>query len=344
MESSFCVVLLILVNVTMRVALSLIPNLKNKDKIFIVLSFISLWIFLSIREPYSDMVTYEKYFQSLDTGNFETVFVNRWEILFKILLFIIRLITNDTHVMMSIIAFITLIGPFLFIKRYSKNYLLAIVMFVALGSFHIQFYILRQAIALSIFLMAFHFIGEKKIFKYCLAIIIATLFHKTAFILLLLYPIVNIPSSKYKNAVMIIITMFGLIFSSQISNLLMSGFYDEYTEKVYSGSGVGMFLLYVSMYVVYLILKRWISIKQKGEILKANLFTIILQFFTVANNRFCRLADYTRDSFAISIPNSVQQLSAKNRMLFSVILIVACILFIIITDNIEGYSVFFMAG
>ncbi|MBR2994884.1 EpsG family protein [Candidatus Saccharibacteria bacterium] len=344
MESSIYVVLLILVNVAIWVILSLIPRLKNKNKIFLVLSFISLWVFLTIREPYSDMIAYEKYFKTLNTSSFEVVFVNRWEILFKVLLFMIRLITSDTHVMMGIIALITLAGPFLFIKRYSNNYLLAIVMFIAFGSFHIQFYILRQAIALSIVLMAFHFIGEKKFFKYCLAIVIAALFHKTSCIMLLLYPIVNIPPSRYKNVAMGIVMALGVIFSSQLSNFLMIGFYDEYTERVNFGNGIGMLLLYVCMYMVYLLLKRWRRTNEKEEITKGNLFAIIMQFFAVINNCFSRLVDYVRDSFVIAIPNSVQQLNAKNRMLLSVVVIIACVLFVLITGNIEGYSICFLNG
>lgn len=339
MESAYYVILLIAINVIIWIILSMIPRLKHRNQIFIVLSFISLWIFLCIREPYSDMIAYNNYFKSIDVDHFERLFDNRWEILFKILLYSIKLITSDTRVMLCIVAFITLIGPYLFIHRYSRSYLLTVVMFIAIGTFHIEFYVLRQAVAMSIVLACFHYIGEKRLLKYCIVIAIASLFHKTALVLLLLYPLVNIPPSKYKNIAITVISVLALVFSSQISNYLISDFYSLYADKVFSGGGVKLFLFYVFIYVVYLLLKKYSPRKEKEEITKASLFTIFMQLFTVQNNAFSRIAAYTRDSFCILIPNAIQELKGKNRMLFSIIVIGGCICYVIITGMFSDYSI-----
>ena len=109
MDSSFYVVVLILVNVIIWAILLMTPRIKHRNGIFLVLSFISLWIFLSIREPYSDMIVYRHFFELLEVDHFDSIFENRWEIFFKIFLYGIRLITNDPHIMFCIIAFVTLI-------------------------------------------------------------------------------------------------------------------------------------------------------------------------------------------------------------------------------------------
>ena len=339
MDSSWYVLSLILINVALWIALSLIPRFKYRDKVFIVLSFVSLWIFLSIREPYSDMIGYTHYFQSIDTSNFGAVLENRWEVLFKVLLFGIRLITDDPQAMLSIVAFITLMGPFLFFKRYSRNYLLSIVMFIALGSFYMEFYIVRQAIALSVFLIVFHFISEKKLLKYCLGIIIAALFHKTALILLIMYPLVNVPPSKYKNIAIAVISILVIIFSTQITGALMSDFYSEYIDKVTFGNGVSLFLLYVFMYIVYALVRRKLKTTEEDAVIKASWLSIFLQFFAIQNNAFCRLANYTRDSFCVLIPNSIQKLRSKDRMLFSIIIVIACVCFVMGVGLIKGYNI-----
>lgn len=339
MNSLKYVVLLVSFNVALWAILSITPRInKYKKRIFIVLSFVLLWLFLSIREPYSDMITYDNYFHSINVSHFETVFQNRWEILFKVLLFGIRAITNHTHVMMAIIAFITLLGPFLFIKRYSKNYLLSVVMFITIGTFSMQFYVIRQAIALSIFLMAFHYIGEKKLLKYILAIIVAALFHKTALILLLIYPLINIPPSKYKNIVVAVLALLTLIFEPIVSNLLIMDFYEQYSDKVISGDGIALFSVYVLMYAVYAILSRRINEKEKIEIKGLGLFTVFLQFFSILNNLFSRIVKYSRNSFVILIPNLVQRYNVKSKIFFSIILIIACICFAAATNPFEGYS------
>ena len=79
-------VLLIFINIIIWVSFSLVPRLKDKKMVCLVLSFISLWFFLSVREPYSDAIAYKNYFNSLDVENFSVIFKNRWEILFKVLL------------------------------------------------------------------------------------------------------------------------------------------------------------------------------------------------------------------------------------------------------------------
>ena len=161
-----------------------------------------------------------------------------------------------------------------------------------------------------------------------MAIIVASLFHKTALVLLLVYPIVNIPRSKYKNVFLTVITILCLMFSSQISNLLMNDFYDRYADKVFSGGGIKLLLFYIILFIVYLILKRYSRDKEKESIVKISLFTIIMQFFAVQNNAFSRIAAYTRDSFCFIIPNSIQELNAKNRLLSSILIIVMCICYI----------------
>ena len=339
MESSWCAVLLILVQVLLWIGISKFPHIKHKKLVFIVLSFVSMWIFLAIREPYSDMLSYEKYFYSLKPDNFEVAMQRGWEIFFKLLLYCIKMITSNAHVMRCIIAFLTLIGPFCFIKRYSKNYLLSIVMFIALGTFYMQFFILRQAIAISIFLLAFHFITDKKLIKYCLSIIAAALFHDTAIVLLLIYPIVNIPDSKVKKRVMGAITILSLVFSPLIIRLLTSSVYKEYANGTF---GDGMFLLafYAVMYMIYAMMVRKVSCpKERKEIVATSLFTAFWQFFTIQNSVFCRMANYTRDSFCILIPNLAQELKGRRRVLFSALVVAACVCFVLATGAFSWYNI-----
>lgn len=353
---------------------------KHRDAIFIILSFVSILVFLCIREPYSDMLVYEDFFNKLDVNKIETINGKDWEILFKLLLYGIKFITSNTIILRCILAIITIIGPYLFIKRYSKNYLLAIVMFIAIGSFSMQFYVLRQAIAISIFLAAFHFVTDKKAIKYCLAILAAVLFHKTAIVLLIIYPLVNAKPSRLKNIIVATLTFTGLIFSPLISSLLVNNFYSEYSDGA-SGKGVHLLLLYIGMYVIYIFLvwrlrvnkknttrKRASKKRMRGTALgvgselaaakaevkdieffitasneftidRSALFTIFWQFFATQNNMFCRLANYTRDSFCILVPNLIAELSGRNRVLFSLAVIIACIFFILVTGRFDWYSV-----
>ena len=367
MSGSWSAVLLILVNVALWGIIHLIPNLKNKKLIFLVLSFVSLLVFLCIREPYSDLLRYEDFFTKLKVGEIEAINQKDWEIGFRLSLYVIRFFTDNTLVLRCFIALATLTGPFLFFKRYSKNYLLTISMFIALGTFSLHFYVLRQAIAVSIFLAAFHLITDKKAIKYCMAIIIAALFHQTAAVLLLIYPLVNVPQSKKKTIVVTVITAAGIIFSPLIANLLVGKFYSEYSDGT-AGGGVRLLILYICIYAFYMFLtwriyvykrrvkskkmSKWTKLKKEalttiGAIKKQDWFaadrsalvTMFWQFFATQNNMFCRLANYTCDSFCVLVPNSIQDLNKKERVIFTVCTIITCICFILITGRLSWYNV-----
>lgn len=337
-NSSLCIIILILINVLIWIIASLFSKSKKKNTIFLVISFVSLWVFLLIREPYSDMNGYISYFGSINTNNFNMVLENRWEVLFKVLLFIIKIFTSDYRVMMGIVAALTLIGPFLFIKKYSNNYPLSIVMFISMGSYYLHFYVLRQALALSVFLAFFYLIGERKMIKYFIAIIIASLFHKTAIVLLLLYPLVNIPPSKHKRAIITIVAIIFILFSPQISNFLISDFYSQYFDRFVVGAGIKLLMFYGAMIIIYTLSKPRLHSVEKKEIVSSSLFTVFIQLMTVQNNVFSRVATYTRDSFCILIPNLANELSGKNKLLFDMAIIVLSICFVLITNDYLGYT------
>ena len=332
------ILLLILTNVVLWLTISKIPRLKHKNMVFLISSFVLALIFLSVCEPYSDMAVYEKFFRSLNTNRFETISAKDWEILFRLLLYGIKFITDDVQIMRIIIAIITLVGPLWFIKRYSKNYLLSVIMFITIGSFYMQFYILRQAVAISIFLFAFQFITDKKIIKFCLSIAIAAMFHKTAIILLLLYPLVNIPPSRMKKVIIGTVSLIGLIVSPLVSSFLTSNLYPEYYDKA-SGRGMWLLAFYASMYIIYMVLRRKTRGKEKSEIEKTTLFTMFWQFYATQNSVLNRLANYARDSFCILVPNAVQGLSGRRRVLFSVAVITVCIGFVVVTGAFSWYNI-----
>lgn len=338
MNGTWYVILLILTQIVLWLIVSKIPRLKYRKGLFLALSFVSIWIFLTIRASYSDMMVYEKFFYSIGPDKFGVAMERDWETLFKFLVYVIRLITDDVRVLWGIVAIITLSGPFFFIKRYSKNYLLTVIMFITIGSFYMQFYIIRQAIAVSIFLMAFHFITDKKPLKYCLSIVIAAFFHQTALVLLLLYPLINIPDSRVKKRIVGVITTLGLVFSPLISSTMVSILYKEYTNGI-SGAGVRLLLFYLAMYCIYLILSWDRRKDEKEEIRKTALFTIFWQVFATQHNIFNRLANYTRDAFCILIPNAVCGFDNRKRKIFSVSIIVVCICFVLVSGLFSWYNV-----
>lgn len=75
------------------------------------------------------------------------------------------------------------------IGKYSKNCRTSFLIYLGLTVFHILFSGLRQAIAVSIAFYGFSFVKERKLKQYSLTILLACLFHRSALVALLIYPL-----------------------------------------------------------------------------------------------------------------------------------------------------------
>ncbi len=76
-----------------------------------------------------------------------------------------------------------------FVKKYSKNVVLSLLMFNCLGLFNFMVQGMRQAIAMSICLWALDFCMQKKPIKFILTVVLAGCFHGSAFVFLIVYPL-----------------------------------------------------------------------------------------------------------------------------------------------------------
>ena len=84
--------------------------------------------------------------------------------------------------------------------------------------------IIRQFIAVSIILYSYKFIKEEKIIKYFVTVLIATLFHNTAIIGVLLYVIYLISKNKHRllYSLAIFIILFGIMFNYNTILVILS--------------------------------------------------------------------------------------------------------------------------
>lgn len=124
---------------------------------------------------------------------------------------------------------------------------------------------LRQCIALCIWLASLYFIEEKKAIPYCALCLLATLFHSSAILLLLLYPILKNGRSFFHDRFLqyfIIIAAFGirLLFNSLLISLAglfvdSTGLYGNYLESLSDSQGYGnTYLSYWFRLIIYCVI------------------------------------------------------------------------------------------
>lgn len=132
----------------------------------------------------------------------------------------------------AFLAISYIIPLYLLIKRYSKNYQISLILFCCLGFGFFIMTGLRQTLAMGCTMGALYFLLKNQRKYYFLLVVFGTLFHKTAIVFLILYPLIYLPiKRKYT---LLYILLGGIIYYLSIQYLpiiMMSDF--DYRFAVY---------------------------------------------------------------------------------------------------------------
>ena len=280
---------------------------------------------------------------------------------------IISYISKDIHFILFVLA-----APFLFatariIYKYSKIKWLSFLLFFGLGYFGSSFYLLRQVTAIAIVMCSLDYLYDRKLIKFTVAILIASLFHQTAVVFLIAYPVSFIKVS-WKNIVSLPIC-FGLSLALKHSFLRYvfialsyvmkdTSRYDNYMTDGSSLSLTEFFIFILIILMVYLLYFKNIfgfgkRIEHSDQREMQILFNIVLIGvcmlpFTLLLGEMSRLASYFSVFSILLLPNAVKEsVSTKSNMV--IILTVLASIFTLYflfarlgNSNLIPYSFFWM--
>lgn len=100
------------------------------------------------------------------------------------------------HAFLIVHAFICMSGLYKFIKEYSENKALAIMMIISFGVYETFFGILRQSLAFILLLSSVKYIKERKFWRFLFIVCLAVLFHRIALVFIPIYFLYNIKISR----------------------------------------------------------------------------------------------------------------------------------------------------
>ena len=156
---------------------------------------------------------------------------------------------NNFHftIYFSLCAFIQIFFIYFTFKN-EKTIILYIIFILFAGRYFIDWMnIIRQSIAFCIFVYSTIFIKEKKIFSYLFFIMIAVGFHKSAIILVPLYPLLVNEKDYFKNTYFqLMLLCIAIIFSG----------YEKWSPLIISLSGILEFFEYGSYIYLFQVLTR----------------------------------------------------------------------------------------
>lgn len=213
-----------------------------------------LSLFAGIRK-YSvgtDSGTYTKIFRNnTDVNNFN--FGEHVEPAYQLLTYLILLCTHNYYWLFFITALIVVSSYLYIIKKLSSNYILSVFFFITLGTYTFFFNGLRQGLAMAILALSTPYLINKKIIKFILIVILASLFHGTALIIIPFYFLLHLQIKIIYKLIIIFVTTF--LTSSFLISYLASNNprYEVYTQESERGGLVVLSFNIVMVLFLYIV-------------------------------------------------------------------------------------------
>jgi len=241
------------------------------------------------------------------------------------------------------VAYAIILYPiYLFIKKYSTDKLFSALIYICYILFEFNLTGLRQAIAISIVLLAFIALLESRKFPkilYVLLVLIAASFHKSAYIALVFLPVVWIKSISFYTITMAFGTVFSL-FSRRYLFSYIKELFGKESFSVNAGLHIGgniLFMLAVCILGLYFnnirycvsendLIKKIESTDSDRFMLKCFMFGIVLAVF-FGEETSARSFMFFSQSMMILIPNLSLKFDKKSVFAVKIVFIVFFIIF-----------------
>lgn len=208
-------------------------------------------------------------------------------------------------------SFMLIIPLVSLIKKESINPWLSIYLFFTLGFFQTSLNLTPSAIASLIAMNGFRYIYEKKFGRYLLYILLASIFHYSAFIFIVLYFIKDFKITKKRFWIILgIFLVWTVLFYDITVQFLTVIVPEKYLMYLQSKVLVEQILVYLVQFIAILLCMHWRK-KDKNFYSEHNfeiiLFLIesILYFFALKSKGFSRIAFLFSPYLIISIPNMI---------------------------------------
>lgn len=209
----------------------------NNRKLWISILIIPLFLLTAFRglDVGNDTYNYYLSFNSLSNENLFSPINSRLEIGYVLLIRLFGMLDINYFIFQVCISIFVYISIAVFIYKYSSNKSLSIFIFITMRMMFGSMNITRQYIAIAIILYSFKYLINRNLIKFSIIVLIASLFHETAIIFLIIYPISYIKLTNRR--IILILTMFLIInitfarYISLLTNFL--GVYDNYLNSKY---------------------------------------------------------------------------------------------------------------
>lgn len=292
------------------IALLLLSAVRN-NKIILFLALIFLIGLAGYRDLNvgSDTINYFYIFKGQIVGS-------DLEFLFEWLVKFVENIGEDFSFLLLLLSLLSVVPIGYVIYKYSHNYFFSLFVYTSLFFYFNSFNIVRQSIAVGFCLVAYYFLEQRKYKRYILVVLIGFLFHRSAILALLLYPLLMININK------------KIIYFTTVLSLLLS------TTGVFTKI-ISVLGFFGDKYLAY---SSLIGIKDGGILtrLLLNTFLIVLVYYSK------KIDIWLLSMFVGIVVLNIFSFSPELGRLSQIYLISQVILFSNIDSNYDSNRLFFL--
>lgn len=159
------------------------------------------------------------------------------------------------------------------IYKYAPNAFLGVLVYLTFGRFMFELGGIRQGLAMALSAFAFDAVVERRFLKFFLLIALASLFHVSAWLLLVMYPLYNVKLSAklvFRIAILVVVLFFATPLISQFALSIFSR-YSSY-ERLEMASIKTLSVITIAINTT-IILLGWFALKMKLRVQKDFLLT-----------------------------------------------------------------------
>ena len=200
----------------------------------------------------NDTKNYIFYFNSYSKMSWDRILDESRELGYLYFNKLVSLITTKPQVFLSMAAILVNLMIYPVYKRLCVDPALTIALFCIMSTFTMMFSGIRQMLAIALGFVAYEFVRKKKFILFVFVVGFAMLFHVSAFILVLMYPVYHFRVTKIR--LLVLIPMLGLllVFNEPIF-VFLSGYLEKYTrfEAEVTSTGAYTMLILFAILVVF---------------------------------------------------------------------------------------------
>lgn len=282
-------------------------KLNSKPKRFFVTLFCGciLIALVGLRHPSmgNDLRWYDNYgylggFQRIAVSDWGLSVYQNYEIGYIVFNKIVSLFTVDNQIFLIVCAACSIL-PFIYIiYRDSADIQTSFILLFGTPVFTLFFSGLRQSLAIGILMFSFNFIKQKKMLPFLFIVIIASLFHSSAVLFILAYPLYNYGKLLDRR---ILIRLLIIVFILRRPLLTTVGSLITSKNAIDNNGSVNLFFACVALLVIFLIVTKDNDEEING-MLKIYYLSCICMAFSSINRLAMRGAFYFVIILVVLVP------------------------------------------